>query len=340
MEEQCQYCQIKSIDRGDNPESVLCRECREQLIRYPVPKKIMVAAVILAVLLIIALLQFPNRIREYKIYRQAETNAQEGIIYSTLVELEELCAKYSDSEKLPLKILKIAMEYGYYDFAAYTVNTYLQGKKLSEWEYDEVLKAVAVIEKYYATYDAFEALIQDADQENDVDRIRQELTRMEQENTFYRPLVSYYQGMVAKDQSSAAVQYLKAYQEDSNLTYAAAQAANYYRRTGDLKTARTYLEEAYGRNREDPEVLRGMAIVEMLEGNSAEGLTMAEEAYRLSPEGQYVADTYLVALMENGKTKEMEQVKKTGTESGITWDEQLEEFLKGKMTLADYYCGE
>lgn len=119
---------------------------------------------------------------------------------------------------------------------------------------------------------------------------------------------------------------------------AQAQIATYYRRNGELEKARRQLEEIYQVNKEDYAVLRSYATLELVEGNLAQGLDYASQAYAIYPEGDYVIDTYIVALAANGMMEEAQRLVEQ-YEKDYMFDDDLYDFLDGNMTLEEYYIG-
>ena len=112
------------------------------------------------------------------------------------------------------------------------------------------------------------------------------------------------------------------------------------RRSGDLEGARGYYEQVLHYEKKHPLACRGMAILKLLEGNKEEALTWARTAYENGPDAQYVRDTYLVTLFENGRTEEAEQMKEEMKEAGTPAEEDTEALLKGEITLKEYYLEE
>ena len=68
-------------------------------------------------------------------------------------------------------------------------------------------------------------------------------------------------------------------------------------------------------------------------------MDFAGQAYGIYPEGDYVIDTYIVALAANGSMEQAKALVEAYEETGI-FDEGLYAFLDGKITLEDYYVGE
>ncbi len=115
------------------------------------------------------------------------------------------------------------------------------------------------------------------------------------------------------------------------------QLGNTSRALGKLDEADRYLNEAYAKDHTDSGALRGMAVLSLLKGDPASALSQAEEAYALYPEGDYVMDTYLIALHVNGQTKEEGYIRAEIENAQGALDEDTKRFLDGECTLQEYY---
>lgn len=96
-EDLCRKCQRKRVDRSENRNSILCYECREEQIRYPFPKKMMPAVVLILVLMAFAMARTPKVLQCYKSYTEAEKQAEAGDIYPALLGLQSVLDEYPDS---------------------------------------------------------------------------------------------------------------------------------------------------------------------------------------------------------------------------------------------------
>ena len=93
-------------------------------------------------------------------------------------------------------------------------------------------------------------------------------------------------------------------------------------------------------NKEDYSVMRSYATLELVEGNLEKGLDFALKAYELYDEGNYVVDTYIVALVANGRIDEAKELAKEYEDKDYEFDEEFYSFLDGNMTLEEYYIGD
>ena len=337
--EYCKKCQTRVVDKSDNPDSILCKQCREELIRYPIPKWIYYFAAFIAVLMIISFVCLPGSLEPYRVIEGAEKKANEGYIYSTLNDLDVLAEQYQDSNRVPILLVDIAMEHGYYDYAAYAINTYIAGKEVSDSEYNRLESYSAVLDRYYNTYDAYDVMLSEAPDASD-ETVADVIAQLDAllDNPEYDPAtIYYYMGYTSLDDATRCEYFEICYQLDPTYTDAAAQAANSYRRAGNLEKARELVESAYDEDKEAPAALRSLAVIEMLDGNSKKGLTLAEEAYQLNRDEYYVSDTYIVALVVNGSMEEAQELKDSLEEEGYEFDDDLRKFLDGEMTLEEYY---
>ena len=78
----------------------------------------------------------------------------------------------------------------------------------------------------------------------------------------------------------------------------------------------------------------------MTDGNLDLALSYAQKAYEMYPEGEYVADTYIIALFANGQQEEAEALTQDLEDAGYYFDDDFYTFLSGELTLEEYYIGE
>lgn len=342
----CKRCRCRTIDCSENPESVLCRDCREELIRLKIPR---VFYLISAVVILLAALTFAASIgglRNLSTYLKSKSMAGEGYIITVLDNLLDILEENPQNKNLAIRLADLGMEYAYYDYAAYSIDNYLAGKEVSDSEYDKLTSYIRKLDAYYATYDLYEEigekLFSNASDIEDVtgvlEEFRRELSGYIGEGEYDQALPYYYLGYMSTDEQER-ISYL---QECINLNPyfydAQAQIATYYRRNGELEKARRQLEEIYQVNKEDYAVLRSYATLELVEGNLAQGLDYASQAYEIYPEGEYVIDTYIVALAANGMMEEA-QILVEQYAKDYMFDEDLYHFLDGDITLEEYYIG-
>lgn len=343
--EYCQKCQTRIVDKSDNPNSVLCKQCREEFVHYPIPKWIYFVAAGILVLLLISFVNFPQNLKNYRIVEGAEKRADQGYIFSALNDLNTIAEQNPSSNKVAVKMVDIAMEHGYYDYAAYALNTYLVGEEVSDAIYDRMNNYSEELDRYYNTYDAYEAMFSEVEDtsvdtgEAASEAVIAELKGLLGDSDYDPATAYYYMGYTALDDAERCGYFETCYQMDATYTDAATQAANSYRRAGDLVKARELLTEAYDEDKESPSIIRSLAVIELLDGNPKEGVSLAKSAYELNRDEYYVADTYIIALAASGAIEEARTLKESLEAEGYEFDMELQDFLNGNCTLEEYYIG-
>ena len=80
-----------------------------------------------------------------------------------------------------------------------------------------------------------------------------------------------------------------------------------------------------------------MAILKMLEGDLESGRNLAKEAYDMNPDGNYIKETYLIALSQSGMKAEAEKLQEEIIKKDGALDEDTVMLLNGDITLENYY---
>lgn len=340
----CEMCHQAPADKTENPHSRLCKRCREQAIRYPIPWVFLPIALIVLALTVFAYTQMPETLSDYRIYASAETRIGQGMLYDTLSQLEQTAQRHPDSTDLAVRLVTLSMDYGCYDFAAYCMNTYLSGKSLSDSDYGEMIHYQNILNRYYDTLDELEAVSDRLDEDTDPDLavtiIREKLLELEEDPQMYQPLIWYYLAQFSEDPEDYKTYLLKCLDENPMDFTAMSDLGTRLRREGDIESAKFYYEQVLHYEKTEALACRGMAILELLDGNMETALTYARTAYESNPDATYVRDTYLVTLFENGMTKEAEQMKQEMEDVGTPAEEDTEALLNGEITLREYYIEE
>lgn len=345
----CKRCKRRTIDRSENPESVLCRDCREELIKLKIPPVFFVVGVLVILLEAFTLAVYLGGFKGYKAFYTAEETSDEGYIISTMNELLDILENNPDNLDAAIELTDIAMEYSYYDYASYTMDQYIADREVSDKQYRKLLGYVDEINTYYDTVDLsneiwdelYEAENEEAYEEDDVYLIMedycQRLSEYIGDSNYDQALLYYYLGYMTVDDEQRNDYFEKCVAVNPCYFEAQAQIAVYCRREGNLERARQILEETYAVNKEDYAVLRSFATLELVEGNLESGLDFASRSYDAYADGDYVIDTYIVALAANGRMEEARELVGEYENNGYVFDDDLYEFLDGNMTLEDYY---
>ena len=343
-ENRCGACVHGVIDRSENADSVLCSACRERFIRYPVPKLFIVFSAIIVVLLGFAFIRFPKVIKSYKIYVKAEAKAANGDIVEAIQGLHTVVEQYPDSVPVAVRLTDIAMDGGFYDDASYVISNNLSGKKMEADTVARLNRYIDKLDRFFNTYDTVQNMqskLEEAKSKEEVletgyDYLNQLLSDPEQD----KALVYYYMSMFAGDAGEARNCLENSIQADDNMLDAKVQLATLSRRQGDLQYAENRYNEVLLADKTYSSASRGLAIIRLLEGKKEEGLDLASNAYEQNPEGDYMWETYLIALKENAKNTDADALVKEYVSKGNELDADFKSYLDGNLSLHDYYIDE
>ncbi|NLG05405.1 MAG: hypothetical protein GX567_16510 [Clostridia bacterium] len=335
----CMQC---GTEIPQNSERCICRGAAVPKYTDRIPAWIYLFGALIAVMVIISYLFLPRSLNSYKTVATAIDRANDGYIYSTLSALDEIAAKRPSSNVVPLQMMKIAMDHEYYSYAAYIYQTYLEGDKVSDSIYLRLESYAAVLDRYYNTYDAYDQMLSEITDSNEMSENHSEkiVSKLEAllEDPSYEPAVLYYyMGYSEIDQLKRRKYFEQSFVLDPKNVDTAVQIGNSYRREGDLETAESYISAAYQIDKEAPTTIRSLAILELLKGNIAEGVSYAKQAYEMDRTQNYVADTYLVSLKVNGEVEQAHALMAELEQEDFYFDDSLRDFLDGKLTLEEYY---
>lgn len=333
-EDLCRKCHKRVIDRSESKNSVLCHTCREEQIDYPFPGKAMAAAAGICVIVAIAMVRTPRVLHDYKLYTEAKTQAAAGDIYPALVALSDVLEHYPDSVPVGERMVDLSMAYGYYDTAAYTMDTFLAGKSVSDSTYSKLTGYSRKLKRYYDTSDRMEHLL---NQMTGTKQVRSELLKMTEQSEYDRSLTYYYLSLLTDDTEEVTEYLKKSAEADPLFAVPQIYLGTLCRRQGKLEEARAYYNNVLNLDRQNSSALRAMGILKLLEGNLTEGLSDVQKAYDINPEEEYIHETLIIALMENGKNEEAQHLKQEFGQQGVVFDQDFEQYMAGQTELHSYY---
>lgn len=345
----CKKCGHRTIDRSENPDSVLCSDCREELIRLKIPPVFYIIGAVVALLVAFTFIASIGGLRNFGTYNKSGSTAEDGYVVTALDDLLYMLEDNPDNKNIAIKLADLGMKYSYYDYAAYSIDNFLAGKEVSDSQYDKLTSYIRKLDAYYAVYDLYDEIgeevfanVSDAeDVEKALEEFRRRLSAYIGEGGYDQALLYYYLGYMSADEEERIAYLQECIGINPYFYDAQAQIATYYRRQGELDKARKQLEEIYQVNKEDYSILRSYATLELVDGNLEQGLDYASRAFELNSEGEYVLDTLIVALAANGMREDAENLMehvKTYKED-YEFDDDLYRFLDGTMTLEEYYIG-
>lgn len=344
----CKKCRHRTIDRSENPNSELCKECREELIKLKIPPIFYICAVLVVFLMVFTMIPSVRGLVNVFSYESAQETSEEGYVITVMDNLVSILDENPDNIDVAIELTDVAMDYSYYDYAAYAIDNFLVGEEVPDKVYYRINRYIDELNTYYDTIDLsdsiWDELYEDWEEDDDpyvmLDAYREKISEYIGNTKYDQALLYYYLGRMTED-GEQSIQYLKEC-VDINPCYYEAQAliAVYYRRQGNLNKAREILEAVYETNKEDYSILRVYATLELTEGNVEDALDYAHRAYDMYPEGDYVVDTYAVALVANDRMDEAMELVSEYEDDDYYFDDDFYDFLDGKMTLEEYYIGE
>lgn len=345
----CKQCGVRTIDRSENPHSVLCGECRQELTRLKIPGFIYAALGALMVLVGVAVYFFLPVLEDYAIFENAAVRADSGHPAAVLEGLYELNERYPASQKIAIRSADIGMKYYFYDYAGYAIDTYLAGESVDEAVYDRISGYQDRLDIYYTTLDLLTELDSvvveemeagERSEEAILTDYRDQIAAFAETGGYEQGILCYLAGLYSMDAAEQIYWLERALTAEPLYYLVEAELANAYRRQGDFDKAWELLNHAYRIDCDDAATRRSLAVMEMLDGSAEKALEYAKTAYEEYPEGTYVADTYIVALYFNNMPAEAAKLKEEWEAKEYFFDEDMTGLLAGEMTVEDYYVGE
>lgn len=337
----CLNCHINLKDTTENPNSVLCGECREHYIRYPLPRWLLAVLIIIIFAMAAGVLKMPVVLCNFKLYQQAEAAYDQKRFNTAAASYALLQEQYPKGQTIHEKMFLALVKAQRMEEAALVFNTYLDGKNGQEDTVDEINSYLELLNGYYLTLDKIQAATGGEIISEDLPSSYAKLESLLNDAECLRPVILYCLAQINFQQGKtgeAVNQIKEAYAAESRLTFIYSLLGNMQRRLKNYDAARAVYQELLQKNQDDVEAYRGMGVISLLQGDLTAGLTSIEHAYTIDPHGLYVADAQVVALYANGRRDEAQalydQIK---TSEGYEVDPVLESYLAGKATLENLY---
>lgn len=339
----CIVCNKESADRSVNEESQICTGCREKCIKYPYPKWILAIFAGIILLLIVSSFNINSSIKDYKLYKDAETQFFNRCYSDAENAYFELSNKYEKSIPIAIGLFESAMMAGDYEFAGIIFEERIVGRNLNDSEYNKVMRHYDYLDSYFSTLnriDEIYAANENASVEQFKDKLIEELNGMVDKPEYSKSLVLFNLGLLAENTGDALVLLNEAYKAEPDYSnYILSYIGNLHRNSGDFEGAEKFYKDALEFNKTDAAAIRGMAVLELLKGDKAKGLELARRALEIHPYETHIPETVVIALCENGKRDEainlMEEYK--NDEYVYEFDADLEKYLNGQISINDYY---
>lgn len=336
----CKVCTQSKIDKSENENYVICEECREKMIRYPIPKIFLFFSIIIVVLIGISFFHFPKLISDYRIYENSTNQADNGDIDLTIENFYSLTEQYPESIPIAVRFTDLAMDFGYYDIASDVLSTYLMEKEMDIETVDRLNIYIDKLNRYYNSIESIEKIQNELSEQEAFSEGYNRIKILLDDSTQDKAVVYYYLAAYTSDIEETKLYLEKCINEDKNFLDAKARLATILRREGDLEKSANYYKEVLNVDKNYIEALRGLAVIKLLEDKKEEGLDLAYKAFDREPEAIYVWETYVIALKENGKNSDVENEIQNYIAEGNIVDLDTQLYLDGKTSLHDYYVGE
>jgi tetratricopeptide (TPR) repeat protein len=344
----CAKCNVRAADRSESEHSVLCADCREEQIKFKVPISVKLFLAAALTRFVAAAATLPPVLSLYQVYIDAGRSAEAREYIPAYKGYISVLEKYPASIPIILKAADAAMSAQHFGSLAEILNTYLEGKSLDERNYARAAAHQYFLDDYANTsneiYNISEetlgSLAPDAAAEEVLPVLSGKLEELLQKAGTDKTLVYFHLGLYSQDQEKSAEYFRLALEQNPAMTYPYSYYGTALRRSGKLDEAETAYRDALELNASDALSLRGLSVLQLLEGEKGVALETVRRAYELEPEGLYVADTLIVALCENGLREEAEALLKN-LENGEDYilDEGLKDYMDGNVGLEQYYLG-
>ena len=360
-EDLCRYCGERPIDRSTgNPEEYLCKECREAKLKLRVPKWLIAALFVVCVVNVVMICYLSTLLGKKAVSKEnldagtrvlleARDLIAENKQWSAVNRIYEYLNDNPENGDVALEGMRLAMEYGLYDYAAYIFNDFLLDKGFSEDELNEIDFYSSELRRYYDTYDAITNVMSKLQElsgdmskeeiESAKDRAKKELLTLEGNEAYEKEFIEYYISYYfpydtrdAEERMKKAAKYLPLAPE------ACGRLAVFSRNRGDFEAAKEWIEKGEAVNGEMAEIVRAKITILLAEGKYQEALPMAESLYTTNPDALYVLDTYAVALYANGETEKLAELMDSADEG--YFDEDFYKLTNGEISVRDYYVNE
>lgn len=339
--ELCSKCKTFKIDKFSSKYSNLCTNCREEQLKVKIPFKHLITLLILVVISSFAIFLSIGSVNRYVHLLRAEKQTKNKEYLFAYQNYSAIVEDYSFNEKIVIKTVRSALDAQYFYDAAYYYDEYIAGVLFNDSDFKETEYLFKKINTYVKTYGAIEELFKNNENESDpeiyLENINNQLARMEDNLSLNKTLIYYYLSNFSQTIEDAK-RYMKlSTKVDKQFTFTISYYGNLLRRYGEFDEARKTYEYGLSLNANDANSLAGLGKLELLIGDKVKGLELIEKAYNIEPYYTYMPESYIIALVENGKLEKAEEVKNNAKENDYEFDYELEMYLNSEITLWDYY---
>ena len=277
----CKCCGSLIVEEGYNYD--LCESCRDKLSKRPIPKKFLLMAIGIIVILIISLMKFPSYLNEGLNFKKATKAIKEGNYVTAMNYYEELVDNGFDSYENKIELAEL---YYYNDYIsdAYDIYESLAGISMDKVLVNKAEKIMNKIEKYYIygdeLYYELEKLEDDTD-DSLLELIKPYVENYPSEVCGTSTLIDIYMDKNMFEEAKVLAERIVS--ENQDYYYGKYQLASIYIELGEYENCSSIISEMLDFNKESIYAYISQSKIELKKGNNKEGLNIAEEAFNLDP---------------------------------------------------------
>ncbi|QUH19679.1 tetratricopeptide repeat protein [Alkaliphilus sp. B6464] len=331
----CKNCNSPNVEEGYN--LALCRECREEFVRRPIPLWVKGFIIILISTFIAGIMRFPQTLISGIAYERGK-KAETAHKYKTAMEeYEKALEQYPDST---LILAKLAVTYYHNNKIEEVINTIdiIAGRDLDEQ--DLVEEVNEIMDKISRNFYPSEELVNVLDQ---YDLGTQEFFN-ELENWVNKNpddvFAIYYLANIYYDQEryDESEEYMnKILSIDPTFYDGYLFLSALYRERGEFDRGIEYCNKVLEHNIEDPRAYVGLSRIELKRYEDKAALDFAKKAHEISPQEPYfisnLALVYHYNGMEEERNKTMDLLRNQQNEYSDREIEWLEDVISGLIKL-------
>jgi tetratricopeptide (TPR) repeat protein len=327
----CACCGKQELEEGY--VTPLCKECRQALVKRPIPLWIKGVSGVVVAIMLAAFFQFPSALGAGIHYEKGIKAENQKKYVTAVAEFTKAAQKYSDSTLIHCK-LYIAYYYNEQIDEAYKEFNNISGKSIdSEEVLKEVNAATASMGDLYFYSDKLGVLLKKLKNSSSAERVTEELAFIKK-----NPKDVYAKYLLANDlydvkRFDDAIKYCDeviTLFPTFNMGYCFEAAA--YREKAEYETAIEMCNKALQNNYENAEAYVSLSKIELKRNHNKEGLTYAKKACLLNKQNDHALANLALAYHYNKMVKERDNtIKQMKKEKRNAYEIQMvSDIISGK----------
>ena len=287
----------------------------------------------------------PDFWKSIQIMREAREKIREGYVNEAFDDMEDCLYRYDINVVAGTMYTDLAMEYGRYYKLEETVPWLLQD---TFWmtSGNRILFYQKEIDRIENTDDKVRELLFEAGAEKEggsgyaisgmtASRMQQELESLLLDSDYDPARLYYYMAMLTTDSERICSYYEESWRLAPNYLEPPCLAAQIHLIQGEVQEARDLMEAAWQIEKDNDNVLRNLAIIEMLDGNIEAGYEYAKEAYALKPRANRNNVVYCISMIESGRADKMPESAVDIVSDADMADLDFEGYIAGEVSLEE-----